>query len=56
MIMKPWEDTSIVVAEPRVVESPQGAWLTVNGKKVLNLCSNNYMGLAGDKEISEAAK
>ncbi len=54
--MKPWEDTSLVVAEPRIVESAQGAWLTVNGKKVLNLCSNNYLGLAGDKEISEAAK
>ena len=39
----------------RTVESPQGAWLTVNGKKVLNFCSNNYLGFAGDKRLSRAA-
>ncbi|MFZ2199584.1 MAG: aminotransferase class I/II-fold pyridoxal phosphate-dependent enzyme, partial [Microgenomates group bacterium] len=54
--MRPWQDPSLVIAEPRIVESAQGAWLTVNGKRVLNLCSNNYLGLAGNKEISEAAK
>ena len=30
----------------RVLDSPQGAWITVDGKKVLNLCSNNYLGFA----------
>ncbi|MCI0656214.1 MAG: 8-amino-7-oxononanoate synthase, partial [Acidobacteria bacterium] len=30
----------------RVIDSPQGAWVTVDGKKVLNLCSNNYLGFA----------
>lgn len=54
--MRPWEDPSLVVAEPRVVESAQGAWLVVNGKRVLNLCSNNYLGLAGDMRIREATK
>ena len=39
----------------RTVESAQGAWLTANGKKVLNLCSNNYLGLAGDKHLRKAA-
>lgn len=38
----------------RVVESPQGSWLTVNGKKVLNFCSNNYLGFASDKRLVDA--
>ncbi len=40
----------------RVLESPQGAWITIDGKKVLNFCSNNYLGLAGDKRLAVAAK
>jgi len=39
----------------RVVESEQGAWFTVNGKKVLNLCSNNYLGLASHPRMKKAA-
>src|SRR5258706_6618298 len=38
----------------RTVESPQGSWLTVNGKKVLNFCSNNYLGFASDKRLVDA--
>ncbi len=53
--MRPWEDPNLVVPDKRVVESPQGAWLIVNGKKVLNMCSNNYLGLAGDTRIGQAA-
>jgi len=40
----------------RTIESPQGAWLTVDGKKVLNLCSNNYLGLANDPRLAAGAK
>ncbi|MEA2067029.1 MAG: glycine C-acetyltransferase [Thermotogota bacterium] len=40
----------------RTLETPQGAWLKVNGKKVLNLCSNNYLGLAYDERLKKAAK
>ena len=40
----------------RTIEGPQGAWITVNGKKVLNLCSNNYLGFANHSELKEASK
>lgn len=39
----------------RTLESPQGEWLTISGKKVLNLCSNNYLGFADDERLKEAA-
>lgn len=40
----------------RTIESPQGAWFLVDGKKVLNLCSNNYLGFANHPSLREAAK
>ncbi len=40
----------------RTLESPQGAWIVVDGKKVLNLCSNNYLGFANDPRLKENAK
>ncbi len=40
----------------RTLESPQGAWLVVDGKRVLNFCSNNYLGLANDPRLVQAAK
>ena len=39
----------------RTLDSPQGAEVTVNGKTVLNFCANNYLGLADDPRIVEAA-
>lgn len=40
----------------RQQEGTQGRKITVNGKEVLNFCSNNYLGLAGDERLCEAAK
>lgn len=43
--------------EEREISSPQQAHITLaDGKKVLNLCANNYLGLANNKEIIQAAK
>jgi glycine C-acetyltransferase len=42
--------------EERVIQSPQGAWITVNGKQVICLCANNYLGLANDAGLRAAAK
>ncbi len=40
----------------RVITSPQGAEITVNGKKVLNFCANNYLGLSSHPKVMEAAR
>lgn len=40
----------------RVLASPQGARIVSGGKKVLNLCANNYLGLAGEKSLVKAAQ
>jgi glycine C-acetyltransferase len=40
----------------RTISSPQGAWLEVDGKRVLNFCSNNYLGLANDPRLVAAAR
>ncbi|HHB90914.1 MAG TPA: glycine C-acetyltransferase [Anaerolineae bacterium] len=40
----------------RVIESPADGWMIVDGKKVLNFCTNNYLGLANHPRLKEAAK
>jgi glycine C-acetyltransferase len=42
-------------ANIRTITSPQGATLLVDGKPVLNFCSNNYLGLANDARLKRAA-
>jgi len=39
----------------RVITSPQGAEIMVNGNKVLNFCANNYLGLSSHPKVIEAA-
>jgi glycine C-acetyltransferase len=40
----------------RTIESAVGAWIQVDGKRVLNLCTNNYLGFANHPKLKEAAK
>ena len=40
----------------RVIESPQRAWIDVGGKRVLNMCANNYLGLSDHPRLIEAAQ
>lgn len=41
----------------RIIVSPQGAAIRVSdGKKVLNFCANNYLGLSNNQQLKEAAK
>jgi glycine C-acetyltransferase len=40
----------------RVIDSPQGSAITVAETEVLNFCANNYLGLADDPRVIEAAK
>jgi len=39
----------------RPVDGAQDAWVTVDGRRVLLLCSNNYLGLANHPALQEAA-
>ncbi len=42
--------------EPRIIGSSEGAYLTINGKKVLNFCSSHYLGFATDERIIKAVQ
>ena len=48
--------TSGLFTRIRTLNSPQGAWLIVDGEKRLNFCSNNYLGLANHPKLIAAAK
>jgi len=42
--------------EERAITGPQGARISVGGREVLNLCANNYLGLAAHPEVIRAAR
>ena len=58
--LKPYYETIAQMKEKglytpvRVLESAQGPWFTIDAKKLLNFCSNNYLGFAQDKRLVAA--
>ncbi len=52
--LKQLEDKNLYKHE-RIIESPQGPEIIVKGKKVLNFCANNYLGLSSHPLLIEAA-
>jgi len=52
--LKDIKDQSLYKKEWQI-ESPQGRQITVEGRQLLNFCSNNYLGLSGTDEIRRAA-
>ena len=45
-----------LLVKVRTIESAQGAWIRVDGNRVLNLCSNNYLGFANHPRLKAAAQ
>lgn len=39
---------------PRVIQSGQGAYLTIDGVRKLNFCSSHYLGLAENQKVKDA--
>src|SRR5688572_10404485 len=40
----------------RVIDSPMDGHVVIEGRRVLNFCANNYLGLANHPRLKEAAK
>jgi glycine C-acetyltransferase len=49
-------DAAGLMKRERPITSPQAAHIEVGGREMLNLCANNYLGLADDPRLAEAAK
>src|SRR5687768_5883946 len=48
--------TSGLYKHERIISSEQGAEIEVNGRKVLNFCANNYLGLSSHPKVIKAAE
>ena len=48
-------ESGVLKAE-RIITTPQSAHIFADGKELLNMCANNYLGLADNRELAEAAK
>jgi len=48
-------EADYLIWEEYVLEGPSEIWTTVNGKRVLVMCSNNYLGLANHPRLKRAA-
>lgn len=53
---KQLEEVSKNGKTPKVITSGEGAYLTIDGKKVLNFCSSHYLGLAVNDRLKKAVK
>ena len=40
----------------RTIDSPMDAWVTIDGRRLLNFCANNYLGLANHPRVRQAAQ
>lgn len=49
-------DAEQMTKRERLISSPQAGQITANGKLVINLCANNYLGLAEHPDLIQAAK
>ncbi|WP_226782533.1 glycine C-acetyltransferase [Oceaniglobus trochenteri] len=49
-------DSEQLLKRERLITSPQGGEITVNGRQVINLCANNYLGLADHPDLVAAAR
>ena len=49
------EDAGVKKNE-RIITTPQSAHIFADGKELINMCANNYLGLADNPELVEAAK
>ena len=48
-------ESGVLKAE-RIITTPQSAHIFADGKDLLNMCANNYLGLADNRDLAEAAK
>ena len=48
-------ESGVLKAE-RIITTPQSAHIFADGKELLNMCANNYLGLADNRELAEAAQ